>query len=134
MLIGFRVWKQVISTSRIPKYSDISLPFTVFAEPVISYGEKYLFTIRGGGGISYHNRIYDPVDNPLNMFFSSRISFPLYVAARFKYSINDKTFITLSASYNHISNGGYKQPNKGMNFPTLALGLEHFQKVSVCFG
>ena len=113
---------------RNPKVLGYIFAVSVFAEPVISYGEKYFITVRGGGGLSYHNKIYDPVDNPLNMFFSSRISFPLYVAARFKYRIGDRTFFTLSGSYNHISNGGYKQPNKGMNFPTLALGLEHFQK------
>ena len=104
------------------------IAISVFAEPVIRYGKKYFFTVKGGGGLSYHNKIYDPNDNPLNLFFSSRISFPLYVSARFKYRISDRTFFTLSGSYNHISNGGYKQPNKGMNFPTLALGLEHFQK------
>jgi hypothetical protein len=112
-----------------PEVIGYCFALTAFAEPVISHGKKYLFTIRGGSGISYHNKIYDPVDNPMNMFFSSRISFPLYVAARLKYTLKDRNLITLSASYNHISNGGYKQPNKGMNFPTLALGLECFQKV-----
>lgn len=104
------------------------IAISAFAEPVLSYGNKYFLTVRFGGGLSYHNRIYDKDENPLNLFFSSRISFPLYVSARIKYSIGENTFITFSGTYNHISNGGYKQPNKGINFPTLALGLEHFQK------
>jgi hypothetical protein len=111
-----------------PKVLGYVFIISAFSEPIISYGEKYIFSVRGGGGLSYHNKFYDPVDNPLNMFFSTRISFPLYVAVRFKYRIADRTFLILSGNYNHISNGGYKQPNKGMNFPTLALGLEHFQK------
>jgi hypothetical protein len=111
-----------------PKVLGYTLAISVFAEPVIISGEKYFFTIKGGGGLSYHSKIYDQTDNPLNMFFSSRISLPVYVTAGFKYRISDKTFVTLSGSYNHVSNGGYKQPNKGMNFPTVALGLEHFQK------
>lgn len=113
---------------RNPKVLGYIFALSAYAEPVISHGENYFITVRFGGGFSYHNKIYDPVDNPLNMFFSSRVSFPVYVAARFKYSISNRSFLTLSGSYNHISNGGYKQPNKGMNFPTLALGLEHFQK------
>jgi hypothetical protein len=110
-----------------PEIIGYTLAVSAFAEPVISHGEKYFFTVRGGGGMTYHSKIYDPDDNPLNLFFSSAISFPLYVSARFKYKLGEKTFLTFSGSYNHISNGGYKQPNKGMNFPTLALGLEHFQ-------
>lgn len=102
-----------------------------FAEPVLSFGKKYFLTIRFGGGVSYHTKIYDQEDNPLNLFFSSRISFPAGIAARFKFCISNKTFITVSGTYNHISNGGYKQPNKGMNFPTLSLGMEHFQKRSL---
>ncbi len=100
---------------------------SVFAEPLLMHRKKFLFSVRGGAGISYHSKIFDPVDNPLNMFFSSRISFPLYVNARFQYKMGERTFITLSGCYNHISNGGFKQPNKGMNFPTLAIGVERYK-------
>jgi hypothetical protein len=105
-----------------------ALTLTFFAEPFISFGEKYIVTIQGGAGFSYHNKIYDPTGNPENLFFSTKISFPLYVQARIKYKLYDKSFLTLSGCYNHISNGGMKLPNKGMNFPTLAVGLEYFCK------
>lgn len=101
---------------------------SVFAEPVVRHGNNYLFTIRGGAGVSYHTKIYDELENPLNQFFSSKISFPLFLDARFKYKIGDRTLFTLSACYNHISNGGVRQPNKGMNFPTLSAGLERYHK------
>ncbi len=99
---------------------------TVFAEPVLIHRNKYFFTIRGGMGISYHTRFYDKVDNPLNQFFCTSINFPLFVDVRFKYNTGKQTYLTVSGCYNHISNGGFKQPNKGMNFPTLALGLERY--------
>ncbi len=101
---------------------------SVFAEPVIRHRNNYLFTIRGGAGVSYHTKIYDELENPLNQFFSSRISFPLFVDARIKYRVSSQTFLTLSACYNHISNGGVRQPNKGMNFPTLSAGFERYHK------
>jgi len=99
---------------------------SLFAEPVLLHRDKFLITIRGGAGICYHTKIYDPVENPLNLFFSSRFSFPLYIDLRLKYRISNRTLLTLSGCYNHISNGGVKQPNKGMNFPTMALGIEQF--------
>lgn len=100
---------------------------TAYAEPVLAHGRNYFFTIRGGMGISYHTRYYDRDSNPLNQFFSTSLNFPLFVELRMKYRFAGKTFLTLSGCYNHISNGGFKQPNKGMNFPTFALGLEHFR-------
>ncbi|MCE5345413.1 MAG: acyloxyacyl hydrolase [Bacteroidales bacterium] len=99
---------------------------TIFAEPVVSHRRNYLFSICGGTGLSYHTRFYDKLENPLNQFFSTRLAFPLFVGLRLKYRLAERTYFTISGYYNHISNGGLKQPNKGMNFPTLALGLEHF--------
>lgn len=111
---------------RYPQVLGSVFDITAFAGPLVSQGRKHQLTISGGAGISYHTAIYDQIENPLNQFFSTRISFPLYVEAKFKYRFNDRSFITLSGCYNHISNGGIKQPNFGMNFPTAALGFEHF--------
>jgi hypothetical protein len=99
---------------------------TAFVEPVVWHHRKKLLAFRGGMGLSFHSTIYDPEKNPLNQFFSSSISFPLYVDLRVKHMVGRRSFLTLSLCYNHISNGGFKQPNKGMNFPTVALGLEKF--------
>jgi hypothetical protein len=109
-----------------PKVLGSVFDVSVFAGPVISHSRKHLLTITGGAGLSYQTKIYNPADNPLNQFFSSRISFPVYINAKLKYSVGSRTFLTVSGCYNHISNGGIRQPNKGMNFPTLALGIEQF--------
>ena len=101
---------------------------TLFTEPIINYSDKYIFSLKAGAGISYQTKIYDPGTNEMNQFFSTSIAFPLYIRARFKYMIQRKTFITLSGSYNHISNGAIKTPNYGINFPTVSLGIEYFQK------
>lgn len=102
------------------------LDFSLFAGPLVTHGLRHQFIISGGAGLSYHSKIYNAEENPRNQFFSSRLSFPLYVEARFKYLLAGRTYLTISGSYNHISNGGIRQPNYGMNYPTLALGLEHF--------
>lgn len=111
-----------------PKILGSEFDLSFFAEPVISHGEKYLIAIKGGGGFSYHTKIYNPINNPSNQFFCTRISFPLFINASIKYKMTDNIYLSLSGLYNHISNGGLKQPNYGMNFPTLSLGLEYFEK------
>jgi hypothetical protein len=41
------------------------------------------------------------------------------------YQFGDHWNVHLGANYNHISNGGAKRPNKGMNFPTVSFGLDY---------
>ncbi len=101
---------------------------TVYNESILGYSKNFIFSLKGGLGLSYQTRIYDWDNNQLNKFFSTRISFPLYLITRFKYKINRQTYLTLSGSYNHISNGGIRLPNYGMNFPTVTMGIEYFQK------
>lgn len=105
-----------------------ALFLTAYAEPVIHHGGDFFFSVRGGAGLSYHTSIFDTITNPANKFFATRISFPVYVSARFNYRLSHRTVITLAGNYNHISNGGIKQPNFGMNFPTFSLGLYHYQR------
>jgi len=101
---------------------------TVFTEPILSYGDRFLFSMKAGAGLSYLTKTYDPETNQTNKFFSTHLGFPLYLRARFRYRIFDKTYLTLSGSYNHISNGAVKIPNYGINYPTVSLGIEYFQK------
>jgi hypothetical protein len=111
-----------------PEIVGSAFMLTVFTEPILSFSDKYFFSIKAGAGFSYLTKIYDPESNQTNMFFSTHLGFPLYLRTRFKYRVGDKTYLTLSASYNHISNGAIRIPNYGINFPTISLGIEYFQK------
>jgi hypothetical protein len=130
----FRVFNALWSSGLRLQYFNYQNPdilgevisLSIYAEPVVLHKRNFIISVSGGTGLSYHTKVYDEIENPLNMFFSSRLAFPLYVDIRFKYKVADKYFISLSPSYNHISNGGIRKPNKGMNFPTLSLGIERF--------
>lgn len=109
-----------------PQVTGSSFLLTAYVEPVIVQRKKYILALRGGAGISYHTRVFDTIENPANKFFATAISFPLYVSARINYKITNKTMLALAGNYNHISNGGIKQPNYGMNFPTVSLGMYYY--------
>lgn len=123
-------------------YSKVGLSFTYFnfgnpavlgnAYNLILYGEPYLtfqkdlfFTFSTGIGATYLDQVYDEVTNPQNTFFSSPISFIVFLNFAINYKISPELYLNLTIHYNHISNGGIKQPNKGMNFPTIGLGLDY---------
>jgi len=95
-----------------------------FTEPYLSFSSKFQFTIRGGAGLSYLNRVYDKETNPLNIFYSTHLSFLLMLNANLYYAITPHLRVSLTAQYNHISNGGTKAPNWGINFPVLGFGVE----------
>ena len=95
-----------------------------FVEPYFTYKGPLKLSLKGSIGATYLNRIFDPETNPTNVFFSTPLSFFLGISLQLNYHLNSKYSITLSGNYNHISNGGQKQPNKGMNFPTVSLGVD----------
>lgn len=108
-----------------------SLAFYGFIEPFINAGNKLNFSSRFGLGPAYLTKIYDDQENPENLFFSSSISFIVLLNLSINYRLNDNVSLRLAGDYNHISNGGYAEPNLGMNFPSLNMGIDYsFSKPS----
>lgn len=95
-----------------------------FVEPYLLYRKPLKLSLRGSIGATYLDTIFDEETNPDNVLFSTSLSFYLALSLNLNYHINNKYAINLSANYNHISNGGQKQPNKGMNFPTVSIGID----------
>jgi len=95
-----------------------------FVEPYFTYKGPLKFSLRGAVGITYLNKIFNEQTNPENLLFSTNFSFYLALSLNVNYHISDTYAINLSGNYNHISNGGQKQPNKGMNFPTFSIGVD----------
>jgi hypothetical protein len=95
-------------------------------EPILFRSGKWAASIESGIGVSYLNKVYDPIENPSNTFFSTPISFLLSVAPKLTYDFAPNWALQTSFTYNHISNGGQRQPNRGMNFPMWGLGILHY--------
>ncbi len=94
-----------------------------FFEPLIRYGKPVSFSVRAMAGVAYLTRIFDPQTNPQNTFFGASLNGWLSVSAATHIRLSNHLQATVSANYNHISNGGSRQPNRGMNFPTASVGL-----------
>lgn len=101
-----------------------------FFEPLINYGKPLFFSVRATAGLTYLTRTFDAQTNPRNTFFGAPLNGLLALSASAHGRLNPHLQATISANYNHISNGGTRQPNRGMNFPTFSAGLtyipEHF--------
>ncbi len=102
-----------------------SLAAYAFIEPFIRADRDLNFSIRFGLGPAYMTSIYDSISNPDNLFFSSRYSFIALLNFSINYRFNEHLMARLAGNFNHISNGGYAEPNLGMNFPSLNIGIDY---------
>lgn len=98
---------------------------SLFVEPYLKTEGKLTFSYRAGMGFSYLTRTFDEIDNPENFFFSAPISGLLMVGLKINYQPSSEWVLNIGLSYYHISNGGIRQPNLGMNFPMLTFGIDH---------
>jgi hypothetical protein len=95
-----------------------------FIEPVFGIHSRIPFSIRAGTGFVYLTRPYDEVSNPYNFSYSTRIAFPLLLGVSGNFRLSPRINMNVGLIYNHISNGGLREPNKGINWPTVSLGLD----------
>lgn len=103
----------------------------LYAEPFLSAHKKFSLSFRLGGGIAYLDNVYDEETNPENLFYSTTFSFPLVANLMANWRIGDFYMLRLGGTYQHISNGGRRQPNKGINFPMATVGLHYSLKPGV---
>lgn len=96
-----------------------------FIEPVFGGWNRWFFSIKAATGLAYLNKPYHPETNPYNFSYSTRFSFPLHLGVVANYRLNNSLGANFTFIYNHISNGGLREPNKGINWPTFALGLDY---------
>lgn len=95
-----------------------------FVEPYFGFQRKVFWSFRLATGPVYLSSVYDANNNPDNLFFSSRISLLMQVGVNIGYRLGQQTSATIGVFYNHISNGGLKEPNKGMNYPAVQVGVQ----------
>jgi hypothetical protein len=94
-----------------------------YAEPYFRTSKKVNVFFRLGLGGTYLTKPYDVLTNPLNETYSTNLSLVIMAGTGLNYRINDSWNLRLLAKYNHTSNGGTSTPNKGINFPSLSLGV-----------
>jgi hypothetical protein len=100
-----------------------SVQLSYFLEPTFKLTSKIQFSLRGIIGLSYLTNPFDSLKNPYNRSYSLPISAYLTLATGLQMHFNDFWQIQVQANYQHISNGGIKDPNKGINWITASLGV-----------
>ena len=99
-----------------------------FVEAFFRAHKNTSFSFRTAAGLSIETNPYDTIYNPENFSYSVPVNIYSQLGLALHHKIKQKIRISLSVNYNHISNGGFKQPNKGINYPTISVGLDYMPK------
>lgn len=96
-----------------------------FLEPTFALSKRLFLAPRGAFGLSFLSNPYHPTKNPNNNSYSLPVSVFLQLGLTFNCKLSKRFGLKLTSNYMHISNGGIKDPNKGINWPTASLGLNY---------
>ena len=102
-----------------------SVTAAYFLEPNYRLGKRNFFSIRGAAGLSWLSNPFDSLKNPGNQSYSTLISGYLLFGVGMWVRVNNHWWLNGSVNYQHISNGGLSQPNKGINWPTVGLAVRY---------
>jgi hypothetical protein len=102
-----------------------SLNVAAYIEPYFNYRQKLNVSLKAFAGLSYLTNPFDSTENPTNMSYSLPVSGYIALGFGLHYRVSPKINLHLYGNYNHISNGGIKDPNKGINWPTASIGIDY---------
>lgn len=108
-----------------PEQLGKAITLAAFTEPFLILRKRFRLSLRGSAGFAFLNKVYDSAANRDAFFFSTKLSFVLGLGANFSWRINQNWQLTTGAQFNHISNAGRKDPNEGMNFPGVIVGINY---------
>jgi hypothetical protein len=103
-----------------------------FLEPVYKINRSLLFSFKAVIGAAYGTNPYDSIKNPINHAYSLPVSAYLMLGTALYLRLSDHLSINASLSFNHVSNGGMRLPNKGIDWPTAGIRL-NYQKQAISY-
>jgi hypothetical protein len=97
-----------------------------FIEPYVRLNRKMMFSLKATLGLAFLSNPYDSVRNPENKAYSTPVSGFVAMGLITHYYLNTRSEIFFNLQYNHVSNGGVKDPNIGLNFPSFNMGYGYY--------
>lgn len=92
----------------------------------IKSGNKWEFNTQLGIGLGYTKKHFDPVENYTNLALGTKYNAFFKLMANGAYAFRSKWNVNAGVGFNHLSNGSFSSPNKGLNLLTGSVGLTYF--------
>ena len=82
--------------------------------------ENFSFSTKLAAGLGYTNKVYDAIENNLNVAVSTNLNARITIGVDARYTFNNQ-FLSIGIDASHFSNAAVKVPNLGLNMPFLSL-------------
>lgn len=76
-------------------------------------------------GLSALSNPYSRNLNPNNKLYSLPVSAFLALGGGVRWQLTKQLAAQTAVAFNHVSNGGWKDPNNGVNWPVISVGVEY---------
>lgn len=96
-----------------------------FIEPLFFPHARVNLSLKGMTGLGFANNPHHIERNPSNMSYSLPMNGFVAMGLGVHVRATSRIKLHAYANYNHISNGGLKDPNRGINWPTASIGLDY---------
>lgn len=96
-----------------------------FIEPLLIDRNKLQLRLRAAGGVNFASNPFSKTENPFNRAYSLPVNGYLGFGLSAAFVINKQTTLFGNATYSHFSNGNTKNPNLGLNYPHMGLGIDY---------
>ena len=106
-----------------PKLGYLITAATAVEFPLIDPRHKSSLNTRLSGGVAYLQYPFDPESNPRNLAIGTHINVFVQGMLEYTYPITNHWILSAGLQFNHISNGSFLKPNKGVNYLMANLGV-----------
>jgi hypothetical protein len=96
-----------------------------FLEPILCENQMLQFRLRAAGGLNLATKPFDEFNNPTNRAYSSFVNAYLGLGLSAYIKITASTWLFANTTYSHFSNGNTYNPNYGLNYPHIGLGVDY---------
>jgi hypothetical protein len=94
-------------------------------EPTFRLNNKMDLFIKARIGLSYLTNPHDSIKNPTNNTYSTNVNFFTAAGCGINCKLTSHYSAVFAANFFHNSNGGFKQPNRGLNYPNVSVGIRY---------
>lgn len=106
-------------------YGELNAVFAYVDRYYLNRQRRFNFGNRLSFGIGLISKHFDLEKNSTNLAIGSKINAYINYSLETSFRIFPKTNLKWGAGITHVSNGNYRQPNKGLNFFTCFTGVAY---------
>lgn len=120
---GIMYWFSDFQNKKILGYGHGFMPYINF--PIFNFSPKIYESFKLAAGVGYLTKKHNRLTNYKNFIIGSDLNAAINMHFNTTFLLHDRFNIRTSIGLTHFSNGSFRQPNIGINIPSLKIGARY---------